>query len=192
MTRLPRALTAIACLALLTACGGGGGGGGLGSSVGSGSGDVFTQYAALAAAPELGTQATEVVVDAMSSTVAYDGVINLNHDGDGYYGPMSVSVNYGTDKFTGSAGNFQRYEVVPPSTAVLTNVSGSISMSGSLTGDNETSVTSGLTGTGSGSVAGDAVSYTIGGHIAGDNAEGVALYLDEVGTLGGGVGIAAR
>ena len=172
---------AIGAASLLSACGGGGG-------------ISLADYATLNAATDLNEFSSNAVVNSATDTLNYAGFVNIGPDTPtlvGYIGRLDVSVNFATDAISGDATNFGRWTDAGPS-GVAPAVSGSLDIAGTLTGTNET-LTDGLTGTAIGTVDGHNFNMTMDGNILGATSRsGVVLYFDNIGDLGGGVGIATR
>ena len=174
----------------LSACGGGGGGGGLGSGV------SLTDFANINASTNLNELTPNATVNGTSDTLSYTGFVNIGPDTGGaslvgFVGELDVSVNFASDAVSGSAQNFGEYTSAT-ATGNLPGVSGSLAINGSLTGSNDSGLGDGMTGTAIGTVGGYAFDMTFDGNVLGASRDGVALYFDNTGDLGGGVGIAVR
>ncbi len=175
----------------LSACGGGGGGGG----GGLGSGVSLTDFANINASTNLNELTSDATVNGSSDTLSYSGFVNIGPDTGGatlvgFVGEMNVSVNFSSDAISGSAQNFGEYTAT--TTGNLPAVSGSLAINGSLTGSNDSGLGDGMSGTAVGTVGGYAFDMTFDGNVLGATRDGVAMYFDNTGDLGGGVGIAVR
>ncbi len=179
-----KSLVAIAAISTLSACGGGGGG------------ISLADYAALNAATDLNEFAQNTVVNNATDTLNYSGFVNIGPDTGGaalvgFIGELSVGVNFNTDVVSGDVTNFGRWTDAGPS-GVAPAVAGNLAINGALTGTNET-LSDGIAGTAVGTVDGYNFNMTVDGNILGATSRsGVVLYFDNIGDLGGGVGIATR
>ncbi|MDD9979570.1 MAG: hypothetical protein OXQ30_17845, partial [Boseongicola sp.] len=113
-----------------------------------------------------------------------------------YYGNLDMAVNFNssttTDAISGTAGNFVQFFSTIASPKTGSSVSGSLALSGNLTGTNE-SFTDGLAGTATGTIDGISVSYTLDGNINGLTGNGVSLYFSGANAVStGGVGLAVQ
>lgn len=177
---------AFGAVTTLTACGGGGGGGGI----------SLADYASLNAATDLNEFSSNAVVNSATDTLTYNGFVNIGPDTGGsvlvgYIGRLNLDVNFATDAITGDATGFGRWTDTGPS-GVAPAVTGQLDINGTLTGTNET-LGDGLIGTAIGTVDGYDFNMTMDGNILGATSRsGVVLYLNNIGDLGGGVGIATR
>lgn len=188
---------AVIGLCALSACGGGSSGGSI---------EAFAnRYAALASDPSYLVGATpDSTINGLNSSASYAGVINIGTDdpaspigATSYYGNLDLTVNFSNattaDTITGSAGGFVQYfsEIASPKNGSA--VPGSLTLSGNLTGDNTSSLSSGLNGVASGSIDGTAVAYTFDGRLDGVSAGGMSLFFDGANAASsGGVGLAVR
>lgn len=176
-------LSALGVATLLSGCGGGGGGG-----------ISLQDYTNINAATDLGDFSTDAVVNGATDTLSYSGFVNIGPDTPslvGYIGRLNLDVNFSSDTLSGDATSFARWTDVGP-TGVAPAVSGSLAINGALTGTNET-LSDGISGTAVGTVDGHAFNMTMDGNILGATTRsGVVLYFDNIGDLGGGVGIATR
>lgn len=165
-------------VAFLTGCGGGTGGG---------LANYASQFANLSAM-DIMTFTPEPNLPTGSAT--YLGVASFNIGStptslSGYYGALDVDVNFAADTLSGSVTNFSDFTRSP--------VSGSIAItSGVLTGANTASIGGGLNASAAGTVDGRSLAFDVTGHFFSPTGEGVALYFDQIGALGGGTGFAAR
>lgn len=179
----------------LSACGGGGGGG-----FGANSDELFNSLMSLGTTAESWEITPDANVNGATETATYNGFVNVGSSTEeelvGYLGQLAVTVNFSGDTVSGSAGNFHEYNamtVSPGSTNPLgPKVAGSLSMSGTLTGTNESAgIGDGIAGTFSGSVNGISESAgELSGMIMGTAREGVTIYMNGDNLLG--VGVAAR
>ena len=177
--------TAFGAITLLSACGGGGG-------------TISLQdFASINASTDISEFTDNAVVNASTDTLSYSGFVNIGPDTRpsselvGFVGNLDLDVNFALDTITGDATNFGRYTSVS-ATGNLPAVSGSLDIDGTLTGTNET-LSDGLVGTAVGTVDGYDFNMTMDGNILGQPSRGgVVLYFDNIGDLGGGVGIAVR
>lgn len=179
-------LIAVGAMSALSACGGGGGGGGI----------SLADYASLNAATDLNEFAQNTIVNNATDTLNYSGFVNIGPDTGGsalvgFIGELSVAVNFDTDNVSGGVSNFGRWTDAGAS-GVAPPVSGSLAINGALTGTNET-LSDGISGTAVGTVDGYNFNMIMDGNILGSTSRsGVVLYFDNIGDLGGGVGIATR
>ena len=181
----------------LTACGGSGAGGGSQGALNA----FAAEYASLSSNATLSSLSANTTVNARNSAATYDGVVNIGTDAAAnpagaasYYGDLSVTVNFTnastTDALSGTAGNFVQYDSANASPKTGFGVSGSMTLTGALTGTNE-SLGNGLAGTASGSIDGISVSYTFDGNINGGAGQGVSLFFDPANAdSGSGTGLA--
>jgi len=180
-----KALLMAATFGALSACGGGGSGG-----------LTFADYANLSAATDLNDLTPDATVNGASDTLNYSGFVNIGPDTGGstlvgYIGNLDVAVDFGADTVDGSATNFGEWTAASPSGAVPA-VSGSLDINGALTTVNDDSLGAGMNGTAVGTVDGYNFNMTFDGNVLGADRSGVVLYFDNIGDLGGGVGIAVR
>ena len=177
MLRIKTLVPTLAVMAALSACGGG--------SSGGSTANYATQLANL--------QAGDILVftpepDLPTGSATYEGVASFNLGGSssiaGYYGALEVDVSFNAGTLTGQVTNLADFN--------QDAVSGRVDITGgSLTGTNS-GIGNGLTASAGGTIDGNPVLMDVTGHFFGDNGEGIALYFDEIGSLGGGVGLAAR
>lgn len=186
-------LPAFSALTLLSACGGGGGGGGSLDA-------LAAEFAALNGDPTIASLTPNSTVDAMNGSATYDGVINIGTDDPlnpagaaFYYGNLSLSVNFTSanvnDTVTGNAGGFVQYfsEIASPKTG--NGVPGTLTMVGTLTGDNE-NLSDGMAGSAWGTIDGSDVLYDFDGNITGLTGNAAILYFDGTNAVSsGGVAI---
>lgn len=178
---------------LLLGCGGGGESGG----IASGSGTLaYTELASRLGTLSVDANAASFTPDAtintQSNTVSYRGVANIGVGDASYLGDLRMSVNFANDSFSGSGGGFYRYFSTVANSANGTRVSGSMSMTGRLTGDNESSIGSGLDGRATGSVEGRTIDMDIEGNLTGLTPRNAILYFSARTGRGGGVGYVGR
>lgn len=197
MKNLTTILSALGATALLSACGGGSTGGA--PSIES----YAAELAAFGTDPTLASDTPNATVNALNGSATYNGVINIGTDAASnpagaasYYGNLAMRVNFDSntvnDTITGSAGDFVQFfsEIASPKTGG--GVSGSLTMSGNLTGTNTGGIGDGLTGTASGTIDGINVAYTFDGNISGLAGNGLSLFFDGANDdSSGGVGLAA-
>ena len=179
MSRFGTTMAACAAIATLSACGGG--------STGGGVGDYASQFATLRAG-DLATITPEVDLPTGAATYDYDGVASFNLSSGSslivYYGALAVDVSFSADTLSGQVTNLADIN--------QDAVSGRVDITaGVLTGTN-TGLGDGLSAIADGTIDGIDVSMDVTGHFFGDNGEGMALYFEEFGGSGIGVGIAAR
>ena len=175
-----QSLTALGLILGLSACGGGGFGGlaGYAEAFGEFNGD-----------PTLVSPVADATLNTFNSAVNYDGVVNIGTDSDtnpagaaSYYGSLDVTVNFSNattnDAINGTAGDFVQFfsEIASPKTGE--SVPGSITITGALTGSNQTGLGDGLVGTATGSIDGIDVAYDLDGNITGVGGNGLVLYFD--------------
>ncbi len=109
-----------------------------------------------------------------------------------YLGTLDMDVNFNSDTLSGSAGNFVEYFSLVASPTTGSNAPGSLTISGNLTGSNET-LTSGISGTAVGSVDGTALNMNMTGNLTGLGAEGMMLWFNDTITFGnGGIALATQ
>lgn len=193
MKSIPLVVAALSAVSLLSACGGGGGGGSAGSGLVSGTlANQYTNFSRdFSADPNLASLTPNSTVNGLSTSARYSGIANFNLGDVAYLGSANMTVDFARDTFSGGANGFERYYSTIASASNGSRVSGSVSMSGRLTGDNE-SFTDGLTGSGSGSIEGNRVEFTMDGNVTGLRGEGAILYFDRTNGRGGGVGYLTR
>lgn len=182
MNRLATVSLLVGSALSLSACGGGGGGG-----------ISLQDYANLNATTDLSEFTSDAVVNTATDRLTYSGFVNIGPDTEdlvGYVGRLGLTVDFDSDEISGAATNFGRWTDASP-TGVAPAVSGRLDIDGTLSGSNET-LTDGITGTAVGTVDGYAFNMEMDGNILGTNRSGVVLYFDNIGDLGGGVGIATR
>ena len=165
-------------LMVLAACGGGGTGNG--PSVES----FAARFAELSSDPNLNSSTPNATLAVTTGSANYEGIVNMALSSNGYFGTFSMDVDFTSDTFSGSAGNFEQYAASVASESNGSPVKGGFDMSGTLTGNNET-VEGGLDGTAIGEIDGHTVDMAVSGSITGLNAEGVRVYFDGDGFDGG-------
>lgn len=101
---------------------------------------------------------------------------------EGYYGALTVNVNFVGNALTGSVTNLADFE--------SRSVSGRIDITaGTLTPETNSSIGGGYNAVASGTIAGDAYAFDVDGNFIDDNGEGLSIYFgssDDVDAIGSG------
>ena len=191
-----KGIAGLGTIALLAGCASGGGNSGGGSNSGSSTilgavPDVSEYQSTLttltAATPSDLSSLTKQSDLPTSGQANYFGVANLTLSGDVstfYLGGADVVFDFSKKAMTGDITNFQSR---PSTSTTLTPVTGSLDFSGGkLTGNNESGVGSGITGSASGTVDGQSLDFDVSGGFFGSDGENVSLNLTDTGTSSGG------
>jgi len=105
---------------------------------------------------------------------------------EGYYGALTLNMNFAGNTLTGSVGSFQDFSGA--------GASGSLSIAGgTITAATNASIGDGYNATASGSIDGEAYTFDVDGNFFDDNGEGVSVYFESTGANEAiGTGMAAR
>lgn len=105
---------------------------------------------------------------------------------EGYYGALSMSVNFAGNTLSGSVTDMQDFDG--------NSASGSVTIaSGTVTQAGNAIIGGGFATTASGTIAGESYTWDVDGNFTGDNGDAMSVYFEDTGDTDTiGVGIAAR